>query len=107
MCDRRCHPSAAQECPRASDIVDGGRAGAGTRALATEKHRGMMRLLRTRRARVPDLRSVARSLKSLREKFRQGELAWDEYILHGSAPHSLSAVDERRFRKANRQSPSS
>lgn len=60
----------------------------------------MKRLLRSRRGRVPDLRSVARSLNNLREKFRQRDLAWDEYILHGSAPHSLSSVDESRFHNA-------
>ncbi|HWQ28758.1 MAG TPA: hypothetical protein VNN12_07025 [Dehalococcoidia bacterium] len=67
----------------------------------------MKRLLRTRKANIPDLRSVARSLESLRQKFRQRDLAWDEYILHGSAPHSLSAVDERRFRNTDRASSSS
>ncbi len=67
----------------------------------------MKRLLRSRGTRVPDLRSVARSLNRLREKFRQGELAWEEYILHGSAPHSLSSVDERRFKNTDEPSASS
>ncbi|HXF51043.1 MAG TPA: hypothetical protein VNM43_05120 [Dehalococcoidia bacterium] len=67
----------------------------------------MKRLLRARKAKSPDLRSIARSLDHLREKFRRGTLAWEEYILHGSSPHSLTAVDERRFRDADRRSSSS
>lgn len=64
----------------------------------------MKRFLRAQKAKARDLRSIARSLHGLREKFRKGELAWEEYILHGSSPHSLSAVDERRFRDGDQRS---
>lgn len=66
----------------------------------------MKGFLRKRGGRVPELKAIARSLDHLRDRFRRGELAWEEYILHGTQPHSLSNVDERRFQNLEGESSS-
>ncbi len=48
---------------------------------------------------APDFGKVSRSLNALRSRFREGELRWREYILHGDGPYSLTNVGDERLKK--------